>query len=237
MFGKRSSKSEQLRGLINAGHQRGRPILRAFKYYPTFAMVALAGIGTMPDTVTDRAVNITMRRRKPDELVSPFRSARDQPVLDGIRDRLAAWTAEVIDELSAASPDLPVEDRAADTWEPLIAIADAAGGHWPQSAREACTTLVHRADQNHDTASVGIRLLTNIKTVFDELGEPFMSSADLVDFLRALDDAPWTRIDLTANKLANYLHPYGVKPGHNTEKTARGYRLEQFADAFERYTT
>ena len=53
-------------------------------------MAALAGIGAMPDTITDRAVNITMRRRARGEKVAQFRSRRDGPILTALRDRLAA---------------------------------------------------------------------------------------------------------------------------------------------------
>ena len=56
-----AEQNEDLRALLNAGHQRGRPALRMrrsrAKYRRsshTFAMAALAGIGGMPDTVTDR---------------------------------------------------------------------------------------------------------------------------------------------------------------------------------------
>jgi len=92
----RADQNEDLRGLLNAGHQRNRPATRCVgpqqtpTEFPTFAMAALAGIGTLPDTITDRAVNITMRRRRPDERVAPYRTRRDEPALHDLRDRLAA---------------------------------------------------------------------------------------------------------------------------------------------------
>ncbi|MGF1663347.1 MAG: hypothetical protein ACFCVG_12935, partial [Kineosporiaceae bacterium] len=65
IFGPKAGDSnEDLRGLLNAGHQRGRPALRwdananRVDRIPTFAMAALAGIGAMPDTIEDRAVVI-----------------------------------------------------------------------------------------------------------------------------------------------------------------------------------
>jgi hypothetical protein len=51
--------------------------------------------------------------------------------LHELRDRLLVWAVRQLDDLADAQPDMPVEDRAADTWEPLVAIADAAGGDWP----------------------------------------------------------------------------------------------------------
>ena len=59
-----AEQNEDLRALLNAGHQRGRPALRCVgpqqipTEFPTFAMAAIAGIGAMPDTITDRAVNV-----------------------------------------------------------------------------------------------------------------------------------------------------------------------------------
>jgi hypothetical protein len=79
-------------------HSRGWPIRRCagpnqeVKEFPTFAMAALAGIGQMPDTITDRAANIRMRRRNPDtEHAAPFRGARDSPPLRALRARRHWW--------------------------------------------------------------------------------------------------------------------------------------------------
>ena len=96
IFGpKAADDHEDLRGLLNAGHQRGRPAIRwdagrrQLDEIATFALVALAGIGDMPDTIEDRAVIITMRRRAPDEHVQPYRTRRDGPALHQLRGRLA----------------------------------------------------------------------------------------------------------------------------------------------------
>ncbi len=76
---------EDLRGLLNAGHQRGRPALRwdvntrTVEELETYAMVALAGIGRLPDTIEDRAVIIRMRRRARHETVQPYRVRCDAP--------------------------------------------------------------------------------------------------------------------------------------------------------------
>ncbi len=116
--------NEDLRGLLNAGHQRNRPTIRydaakgQVEKIPTFAMAALAGIGAMPDTIEDRAAVIRMRRRAPGETVAPYRERRDGPNLRRIAGELHTWIRSHAAELEAAEPDMPVEDRAADTWEP-----------------------------------------------------------------------------------------------------------------------
>src|SRR4029453_9879782 len=83
--GKQAESNEELRGLLNAGHQRNRPTIRwdnarnRLEKISTFAMAALAGIGQMPDTIEDRAVVIRMRRRAPGETVAPYRHRRAPP--------------------------------------------------------------------------------------------------------------------------------------------------------------
>lgn len=235
---KMAEQNEDLRKLLNAGHQRGRPALRCVgpnqipTQFDVFAMVALAGIGRLPDTITDRAVCISMRRRSGGERVEQFRSRRDAPKLLALRDRLAEWATTRIDALAEAEPDVPAEDRAADTWEPLIAIADAAGGRWPERARKACRALAASADDDAEE-SLNIRLLADIEKVFDG---SFMPSADLLGALMKLDESPWNDFDLTASKLARRLREFGVKPKRDTTGNARGYARETLEDAFERYT-
>lgn len=233
--------NEDLRGIINSGHGRNRPYVRwdvntrKLENCPTFAMVALAGIGSMPDTIEDRAIIITMRRRAPGETVDPFRTRRDGPALENLRDHLNQWIASRMDDLANAEPDMPVEDRAADTWESLIAIADAAGGDWPARARKAARVMCRAADSAQTERSMGIRLLDDIRDVLTEVGGDFISSAELVAQLRKIDEAPWTAFDLTVRKLALRLGEYGVQVGRNTARTLRGYRTADFTMAFASY--
>ncbi|MBB2741916.1 UNVERIFIED_ORG: hypothetical protein FHR35_001738 [Microbispora rosea subsp. rosea] len=143
IFGPKADGNEDLRGLLNAGHQRNRPAKRydantgRVESIPTFAMAALAGIGAMPDTIEDRAVVIRMRRRGPGETVAPYRHRRDRPALRQLAQELSAWLRADLDTLESAEPPMPVEDRAADTWEPLVVVADHAGADWPERARAA----------------------------------------------------------------------------------------------------
>jgi hypothetical protein len=150
-------------------------------------MAALAGIGAMPDTIEDRAVEIRMRRRAPGEKVAPFRYRRDRPALTDLATQLAGWLGGHLAELERAEPPMPLEDRAADTWEPLVAVADLAGGPWPELARHAAVVLTHDRDQ---AASVSdrIRLLADCRTVFGDAEA--LPSTTLVSRLRADPEAP-----------------------------------------------
>ncbi len=147
IFGPKAGDKEDLRGLLNAGHQRNRPAWRISgpeqkpTSFPTFAMAALAGIGDLPDTIMDRAVVLRMQKRKPSERITPFRSRYSVPELNAVRDRLATWLTPLRGTAAGLVPQMPVEDRAADTWEPLVTVADLAGSHWPDQARAACLAM------------------------------------------------------------------------------------------------
>jgi hypothetical protein len=244
IFGSKAADNhEDLRGIINSGHQRNRPYVRwdmmarKPEHCPTFAMAALASIGDLPDTIMDRAVVVRMRRRAPDEVVSPYRTRRDAPPLHKLRDRICEWARLHVGELQAAEPDMPVEDRAADTWEPLVAVADLAAGEWPARARKAVTVLVAAQDKADMEANLGTKLLADIKEVFT-VAE--ISSADLVADLCKLKESPWDTFGLDASGLAYRLKAYGVRPDRvrpydGSIKQVRGYKLADFADAFSRY--
>ena len=144
--------------------------------------------------------------------------------------------------MSKAQPDLPVDDRAADTWEPLIAVADAAGEDWPKLARLACRVIESATANADEDGSLNVKLLADICSVFAEEGQQhlatggsFLPTADLVRHLKRIEESPWGDFELTARKLAQRLKPFGVRPGFNAAKTVRGYELKGFAEAFKRY--
>ncbi|GLZ13671.1 hypothetical protein Acsp04_39060 [Actinomadura sp. NBRC 104425] len=242
VFGKKAADAhEDLRGLINAGHQRGRPYvrwdatLRQPEHCPTFAMAALAGIGSLPDTIEDRAVIVKMRRRAPGERVRPFRTRRDAPALHDLRDRITAWIRGRLDALTDAEPDMPVEDRAADNWEPLIAVADEAGGDWPERARKACKTLTGQAEED---TSVGVRLLADLREVFGDAEALHVGT--ILNALHKLDESPWADWygrPFTPRDLAKMLKPYGVssRKVKINGVALQGYRREHLHDAWSRY--
>jgi hypothetical protein len=237
-----AEQNEDLRGLFNNGWQRERPTIRCVgpsqipTPFNTFAMAALASKGSvLPDTITDRAVTIALRRRGVNEKVARFRIRRDRQRLTELQARLCGWVRAHTDELADAEFDMPgVEDRALDAWEPLLAIAQAAGRDWPRKAKAACRVLADAAvDSDGDP---GVQLLGDIRAVFTDAGETFLASNMLVRELRAIEESPWGDEPLmTASKLAKLLKPYRVIPRRNAAGTLRGYERDNFDDAFTRY--
>ena len=142
-----------------------KPTLTRFRVY---GPAAIAGIGNLPDTIMDRAVIVRMRRRAPDEPIRDYRERVTRPEGEALRVQLAAWAEAVAERVGDPWPDMPegVTDRAADVWEPLLIVADLAGGDWPKLAREACTALVTGA--RDDTQTVGTRLLADLQQVFGD---------------------------------------------------------------------
>jgi hypothetical protein len=152
---------------------------------------------------------------------------------------VAAWATRITPQLVGVWPEMPVgvEDRDADVWEALLAVANAAGGDWPTRAQAAAVALV--AQSKVSTPSLGIRLLADLRTVFGD--REAMSTDAVLSGLQGMPEAPWTELvggrPLNPRGLAKRLLGYGITPKSLRvgEKVLRGYAREDLADAWERY--
>ncbi|MFJ2290466.1 DUF3631 domain-containing protein [Streptomyces sp. NPDC087894] len=254
IFGPKAGADEALRGFLNAGYRRIGGALRCVgegsnqnaQVFGSYCAVAMAGLGSLPDTVLTRSVIIRMRKRAPNERVEPYRQRIHEKQGHNLRDQLAAWADTVRDQVADAWPEMPdgVTDRPADVWEPLLAVADAAGGDWPARARTACLELISAAHDN-DEASLGVRLLTDLRDrVF--CGADRVPTAVVLEVLLAMDDGPWGDLDdkpinsrTLARLLAQYVTPANkpIKPrGIRTPSGfPKGYYAEDLTDAWTRY--
>ena len=249
IFGPRAKDNEDIRGLLNAGHRRGAKTYRSVvrgkqiqvEAIQAFCPVALAGIGWLPDTLMSRSVVVRMRRRHQGEKIEPFRRRIHGKEGERIRNEIGAWVRSLPNHIDW--PDLPreIQDRAADIWEPLIAVADLVGGNWPSVARKAAVALVAAATDTEP--SLGLNLLADTRTVFNDpaLGHPdAMSSKELLEGLQRLEESPWRDLKgkpLDERGLAYRLRQYSVKPktiriGSNTPK---GYTRADLHDVWLRY--
>ncbi len=246
LFGPRAKDNEEVRGMLNAGHRRGAMAGRCVvkgktvetEELPAYCAVALAGLGNLPDTILSRSIVIRMRRRAPGEHIEPYRRRIHAAEGNELRDMIAAWCQSIEGALAKAWPEMPagIADRNADVWEALLAIADAAGGEWPQRVRVAAVALV--ADSKRSTPSLGVRLLADLRTVFGS--KDAMSTEDILTELRTMEEAPWGDIKgkpLDSRGLSRYLQPYevaakGIRFGTSTR---RGYSREDLHDPWTRY--
>jgi len=237
-----------LQAILNSGYRHGGCASLCVKAgkdfelrdFPVFGAKAIAGIGSLPDTIADRAIPITLKRRAPNEPIARFRWRDVQEEAKPLREGLACWASNTIEALTEARPEIPpaLDDRAADVWEPLLAIGDLAGGEWSQRVRSAALAL--SVGEQRDDDSLGVRLLIDIQAIFAEEKDSRLSSRDLADALVALEEAPWGDLrgkPLDTRGLARRLRPYGVRPHviRLDNATPRGYERTDFGDAWGRY--
>ena len=248
LFGPKAKEHEEVRGMINAGHRKGavagRCVVRGkiveTEELPAYAAVALAGLDDLPDTMMSRSVVVRMKRRAPAERIEPWRRRINGADAAELYKRLLAWSAAAA-PLEDGWPDMPagVEDRDADIWEALLAVADLAGGHWPDTARAAAVALVSEAKTR--PPSLGVRLLADIRAVFNENGRNLLPTLDLLAALNDMEESPWAVIrkgnPLNAHGLARRLGRYGIAPTHHRDSsgTVRGYTRWDFLDTWSRY--
>jgi hypothetical protein len=192
----------------------------------------------LPDTILTRSIIVRMRRRALSEDVEPYRHRDHSAEGQEIAAKLAEFAESIQSVVTGARPMLPASilDRDADVWEPLIAIADAAGGRWPELARAAAVALV--ADSKRSSPSLGIQLLYDMQKIFETSKSLF--SERILKLLRTIPESPWGDLrgkPLDARGLSNMLRHYGVSPTNirmgNT--VAKGYCREDLYDAWERY--
>ena len=169
-------ENEDLRGLINSGHTCSTAfVIRCTgdnhepTSFNTFGAKLLAGIGNLPETIMDRAVVLRLRRKKlQDEKMERIRKTPDA-LFDELCRKQARFSADHPKTIANANPAIPenLNDREQDNWEPLLAIAEAAGGHWPETARHAAVALSQNGDEQSSNA---IKLLSDIRQIFSERG-------------------------------------------------------------------
>jgi putative DNA primase/helicase len=201
--------AEALRGIINSGFDRAGACyimtvpLPGGGYEPrqfsTWAPQLLSGIGALPDTARDRSIEIEMIRKRPAEKVKRLRR-RDGADLDELGRKAARWASDNLEKLRGASPKIPdgLDDRAADAWEPLLAIAELAGPDWATRAHKAAVELSGQGVREDE--EITSLLLADIESVFARNREKQIKSAELVAALVALEERPWCEFGRARNQ-------------------------------------
>lgn len=238
--------NDELRGLLNCGHTRESAyIVRVVgeNFTPTrfnvWGAKALAGIGHMADTIMDRSVTLELRRKLPHEAAERLRHA-EPDLFTTLASKLARFAEDSRESLRIARPALPepLNDRAQDNWEPLLAIADVAGGPWPELALKAALKL---SGCNSPLQSVGTELLGDIQEIFEQKGIDRISTAELIKALCADEEKQWATYNkgrsISPRQVSSRLKEYGItsrtiRIGHETPK---GFLREQLDEAFARY--
>jgi len=241
--------NEEMRGVLNSGHTKTAAyVIRTVeiggehkaKRFSTWAPKAIATIRVLADTLEDRAVIVTMMRKKKSEKVERLRRCDNQEFAE-IRQKAVTWTANSVKELAIADPEVSdrLNDRAADNWRPLVAIANLAGGDWPKRALAAALALSGGSD---DSDSIGTQLLADIRPMLDDQTVVGLTSETIIAELVKSPERPWgdwkNGKPITARSLAGLLRSFKIFPQQlqvSVGKKLRGYARFSLEEAFSRY--
>lgn len=241
--------NNELRGVLDATHKYDGNVIRTVgddyepRVFNVFAPLAFAGIGTLPATLTDRALTIDLQRRLRSEKLKQLSAGQTEP-FGQITRRIVRWLADNADRLAATKPVMPecLLNRFSDNWLPLLTVAEVAGEAWKTRAHQAVMLAVPALDGNEEGRLE--MMLADIRRIFDEDGDDRMASDDLVEELVVIEGRPWAEYGragkpLTKNGLARLLSrkPLSITPQvlRIADTTKRGYYRDQFEDAWSRY--
>jgi putative DNA primase/helicase len=237
--------NEELRGILNSGQTKAAAhVIRNVEVngehkprrFSTWAPKAIATIRSLADTLEDRAVVLTLQRKPKTAKVQRLRK-RDSEEFATFRRQAARWANDNFAKLTDPDPAVPdaLNDRAADNWRPLLAIADIVGADWPQRAREAACIL-----SGGDTdGAANVELLQDIRKAFGDADA--IRSADLVESLTADPERPWAEYNrgkpITQRQLARLLGGFHIISTNVRllGQQGKGYRRSDFEGVWEAY--
>jgi len=239
----RGFKSSKIKSFLRSTRRAsGNPSASALSRFSCWCPKAMAAIGRLPDTLADRCIVIRMQRKTANEKCERLRNLESATLTR----QCARFVLDRQEAIAAARPGIPsaLNDRAADIWEPLLVLADLAGGPWADAARQAAVALSGATDAQDPDSPVEA-LLYDILICFAQRNTQRMLSRELAQRLNELARLarPWRQIlkgkEVTELWLSRILRPYGVHPKcfRYGDSSGRGYFFEDFAEIFQRYTT
>lgn len=180
-----------------------------------FCPIAFAGLKYLPPACMSRSIVVYMVPRRPEQKIGAYQSKLHASWGKGIGESLGQWAASQALQLGEAWPDLPegCEDRTADKWWPLFAVAQVAGKDWPERAAAAYAEITQGVASDPPVSPLA-QLLGDIRYVWT--GER-LSSSVLIERLMTLPEAPWgvrwpTNKVAATKELATMLRGAGIAP-------------------------
>ncbi len=248
VFASKSEQAEALRAVLNGGNRRGADVVRGSQdgkpqKFGIYCPKMLAGINTgrLPDTIRDRSIVISMKRKRAGEDVDDLFPAELAEQLAELRRHLEDWADENVEQLARwrrPGRVAALDDRLQEAWDPLLAIASLAEAGWLEKSRLAATALA-KGSEDASEAAHGHVLIEALRSIFgDELA---LLSKTICQALNDDDELPFGAYSggagIAARDLAKLLKPYGIKSSNvrvGTEQ-AKGYKREDFEDVWRRY--
>jgi hypothetical protein len=261
-------RRSDLKHIVNHGWTRGAKIPRQIRvggelqtyWFNIFCPKVIGHIlvpgKPLPRTIASRGICIKMWPKRPDEHVEEFMH-RDDESFATLRRKFLRLANDQAQAITAIKPVFPpgFNNRTRANWKLLLAIAELAGGDWPQRARAAAEFIAGKAE-----GSQGSQLFTAFHAMCAARlradAEIVIPSEEAVDFLKRFD--PYWANDyrgsdghpgeITQNKLAALLRGYEITPHHihptKRSSLTRGCYIilrkgkwdEHWLDMFARFT-
>ncbi|HEV2329573.1 MAG TPA: DUF3631 domain-containing protein [Verrucomicrobiae bacterium] len=205
------------------------------KRFSCWCPKVIAMIGKVPDTIADRSILVHMTRKLTTEIRAPLAELNIANIKSKCM-RFAMDKRHIVAQCGKIRGE-GLNDRAADTFDPLFVIVRLAGEEWEQKLHAAALVLSPIAGSKSTVAE----LLLDIYAIFLSSHREKIFTRVLVEHLRDeeynVTSAALKDSSIDENKIAQLLRPYGIKPSlcRIGAQVARGYSIEQFADAIARY--
>lgn len=249
-------RDREIAGIFNSGHKRSMAQIPRCtaethepRIYSTWAPKCMAMIGLPPDTILDRSIVIRLKRRLRNEQTTPDREKFLKP-LEALKRKWSRWQCDSAQSLVGADPAFPAgltNDRAADNWSHLFAIAELAGPAWRDRAHRAAVAM-SGFDDGDDQMTIGCELLRDIRALFQTVrfraafNQGKVPSEELCNLLTGDKDLRWQYFNdeepLRQKQLSRLLGEFGIRSKSiriGDDATSKGFELSQFDEAFARY--
>lgn len=204
------------------------------KRYSCWCPKVIALIGEAPDTIADRSIVVKMSRKLTTETCAPLTDLNTAE----IKAKCARFALDASESIARFEKirGAGLNDRAADTFDPLYVIARLAGGEWEGKLHAAALSLTATQSEN-----VGTRLLLDILSIFVEWGREKMFSRELVTILRdgkgGMTSTALEGSAIDEYRISKLLRAYGIKPStiRVGREVNKGYIATEFREALKRY--
>ncbi len=204
------------------------------KRYSCWCPKVIALIGEAPDTIADRSIVVKLSRKLTTETCAPLTDLKTAE----IKAKCARFALDAGESIARFEKirGAGLNDRAADTFDPLFVIARLAGEEWERKLHAAALALTASQSEN-----AGTGLLLDIFSIFVEWGREKIFSRELANFLRTFQGGtrPMTEDGSTIDeyRISKILRPYGIKPSDIRigREVSKGYTSVAFREALTRY--
>ena len=203
--------------------------------YGCYCPKVVAMIGQVPETLADRSIVVKMSRKFVEETCVPLKDFHPGQIRAKCK-KFARQNEQIVKDAPQERLE-GLNDRAADTYEPLAVIARMAGENWLQELTQAAAWLT--SSQNVD--SKGPTLLLDVLEILLTAPGMKMFSRDLAGALRGergfVPTQHFAEKKVTEQVLATTLRRYGARPSTMRigREVNKGYSAQDFREALQHY--